>query len=142
MKHQLLNILRPLQNRKCLLGVVTIQAVSICVLLLLLTISEWRKPPLPYRKDVDFVEPNYTKQALEWMRLPERVKHLNENPIYANFNISRNKNPPHVTLLIIVSSAPKRIERRMAIRETWWQQCKSSEKVRYLLCFFNIVCIP
>ena len=41
-------------------------------------------------------------------------------------------------LLLIVSTAPQRFDRRDAIRKTWWRLCELSEKVRkiHLELFF------
>ena len=68
-------------------------------------------------------------KAVKWMELPNKMENLNENPVYAKFNTSRKEKPSKVNLLIIVSSAPKRSDRRLAIRETWWQQCRSTKRV-------------
>ena len=51
------------------------------------------------------------------------------NPIYSQFNIIPTKKKKNVTLLLIVSSGPKRFERRQAIRDTYWKQCHSSKEV-------------
>ena len=40
-------------------------------------------------------------------------------------NLGRNKRA--VLLLIIVSTAPARFERRQAIRETWWKHCSGNQ---------------
>ena len=37
------------------------------------------------------------------------------------------KNKRVVLLLIIVSTAPARFERRQAIRETWWKHCSGNQ---------------
>ena len=67
--------------------------------------------------------------TMEWQKLPNKMNHLNMNPVYAKLGIPRIKFRPRVNLLLIVSSAPSRIERRMAIRETWWNQSKTNAKV-------------
>ena len=64
-----------------------------------------------------------------WAFLPDKMKRINENPVYRNFNITNKIWKPHITIILIVSSAPKRFDRRKAIRETWWKQCKSNSKV-------------
>ena len=40
-------------------------------------------------------------------------------------DLGRNKTK--VLLLIIVSTAPQRFERRQAIRDTWWKHCNGSQ---------------
>ena len=64
-----------------------------------------------------------------WFLLEDKMNRLNENPIYRRFNISQRRKKPHVNLLIIVSSAPRRSDRRFAIRSTWWKLCKSIPRV-------------
>jgi len=56
-------------------------------------------------------------------------KYLSETPTYSKFNWTVSPNKKRVNLLLIISSAPKRSGRRQGIRETWWQQCKSNDKV-------------
>lgn len=55
---------------------------------------------------------------------------FNNNPIYTRFNITNPKIRKRVTVLIIVSTAPRRYDRRQAIRETWWRHCKQTNEVR------------
>ena len=56
-------------------------------------------------------------------QLPERLRWIDLNPMFVNFNLSTPPKQKNVTIIIIVSTAPKRFDRRMAIRETWWKQC-------------------
>ena len=63
----------------------------------------------------------------------EKTNNLLENPVYANFNISKVRRKKKVTLLVIVSSGPRRSDRRNAIRETWWKQCKPTYGVRFII---------
>ena len=70
-------------------------------------------------------------EGYHWLALPDRMQRLNENPVYAKFKIPRQMNRPKVNLLILVSSAPKRGDRRAAIRETWWSQSSKNDKVNY-----------
>ena len=59
----------------------------------------------------------------------EREKLLQWNSINVPLTDLRVKaNKPQALLLVIVSSAPARHDRRNAIRETWWKRC--NEKVR------------
>jgi len=67
--------------------------------------------------------------TMDWHKLSNRMEHLNMNPVYASLGIPRKIVRPVVNLLLIVSSAPSRIERRMAIRDTWWNQSTTNDKV-------------
>ena len=51
------------------------------------------------------------------------------HPFYKTFYIKEPLVKESVTIIIIVSSAPKRIRRRNAIRATWWSQCVQKELV-------------
>jgi len=55
---------------------------------------------------------------------------IHSHPIFGKFNITRPPKIKKVNVLVIVSSAPKRIDRRQMIRRTWWQECKNNENVR------------
>ena len=57
------------------------------------------------------------------------TSYIMKNPIYANFSIKPNQYRKRVNLLVIVTSAPSRIERRNAIRDTWWKSCRNNTKV-------------
>ena len=57
------------------------------------------------------------------------ISYIIKNPIYANFSIEPNQSRKRVNLLVIVTSAPSRIERRNAIRDTWWKSCQNNTKV-------------
>ena len=64
--------------------------------------------------------PFYTNINFTW---------LADNPIYRNFEIKEAKKKKRVTVLVIVSSGPRRIDRRNAIRNTWWKLCKRNGTV-------------
>ena len=57
------------------------------------------------------------------------INYIMKNPIYANFSIKPNQFRKRVNLLVIVTSAPRRIDRRNAIRDTWWKSCQNNTKV-------------
>jgi len=69
-------------------------------------------------------------------RSNKRIKLL-ENPVYANFNITKASGRKKVTLLLIVSSGPRRVDRRNAIRQTWWKQCVQTYGVIPECIFFT-----
>ena len=57
------------------------------------------------------------------------INYIMKNPIYANFSIKPNQFRKRVNLLVIVTSAPSRTDRRDAIRDTWWKSCQNNTKV-------------
>ena len=79
--------------------------------------------------DVDVFE-GEVNATMNWHKLPNRMKQLNMNPVYAALGIPRKVPRPRVNLLLIVSSAPSRVDRRVAIRDTWWNQSRSTDKVK------------
>ena len=66
---------------------------------------------------------------LPWHKRKDKFDILNSNVIYMKFNIPRALKREKLNILLIISSAPSRSDRRFAIRDTWWNQCKSSTKV-------------
>lgn len=64
-----------------------------------------------------------------WYSLPNKFDRLLENPIYVRYNLTLPVIREKVDMIFIVSSAPKRLERRTAIRETWWPFCKPVKRV-------------
>lgn len=72
------------------------------------------KIPIPYRTIFSFGM-SFLKKPTPW---------IDSSPIYSKFNISTPMFRKRVTVLIIVSTAPRRFDRRQAIRETWWKDCK------------------
>lgn len=52
------------------------------------------------------------------------------HPIFKKFYIQEPSNKKRVNIIIIVSSAPKRIERRTMIRRTWWTQCRTTGSIQ------------
>jgi len=56
-------------------------------------------------------------------------EYLIKHPLFSKFNLTISPNKTRVNLVVIITSAPKRSDRRQAIRDTWWQQCKSNDRV-------------
>lgn len=65
-------------------------------------------------------------------RLPQDIEHddvanddkfLINHPVFKTFNLTLPDRKKKVRLLLIVSTAPQRYDRREAIRKTWWTQC-------------------
>ena len=50
---------------------------------------------------------------------------LIKHPVFKNFNIIPPVQKKNVRLLVIVTTAPQRNDRREAIRNTWWTRCKN-----------------
>ena len=66
------------------------------------------------------------------MKEPEDsfVLFLKNHSVFKMFNISRvYKKKKRVHVLVIVSTAPKRRDRRDGIRKTWWKRCLQTKKV-------------
>ena len=84
---------------------------------------------------VDLTWNNHSKRSsryttnLNYSNLISYNSYILKNPIYANFSIKPNQSRKRVNLLVIVTSAPSRIERRNAIRDTWWKSCQNNTKV-------------
>ncbi|XP_057300552.1 uncharacterized protein LOC130633660 [Hydractinia symbiolongicarpus] len=57
------------------------------------------------------------------------IPYIRNNSYLANFQIKPKGNKKNVNVLLIVSTGPRRYDRRATIRKTWWQQCKSTGKV-------------
>lgn len=51
-------------------------------------------------------------------------------------------NKEKVLLLIIVSTAPQRLDRRQAIRDTWWKHCTGDEVKQQSTSCRNTVNVP
>lgn len=54
---------------------------------------------------------------------------IDNHPIYKRFYIKNVNSRKRVSVLVVVSTAPKRIDRRNAIRKTWWKQCVGTGNV-------------
>ena len=63
------------------------------------------------------------------------VSHLNQNIVFKKFNIREPEQRTKIDIILIVSSAPARTERRSVIRQTWWPECRSTERVCSFLNF-------
>ena len=73
-------------------------------------------------------------ESVKWAALSKEEKRnsLLDNPVYANFNITKTLKKRKVNVILIVSSGPRRIARRNAIRKTWWKQCHATAGVTCL----------
>ena len=84
----------------------------------------------------DLIRNNHSKRSSRYATnlnyfnlISYNTSYIIKNPIYANFSIKPNQSRKRVNLLVIVTSAPSRIERRNAIRDTWWKSCQNNTKV-------------
>ena len=55
--------------------------------------------------------------------------YLITHPVYERFSIVRPLTKKEVRLLVIITTAPQREERRSAVRRTWWTQCRSEVRI-------------
>lgn len=69
----------------------------------------------------------YAKSA-KWMSQSKdkKLQNLLDNPVFKTFDIKKPKRKKFAHVLLIVSSGPRRVDRRNAIRDTWWKDCKKT----------------
>ena len=85
-----------------------------------------------------FFKTAISTNSVPWHKQPDKFLHLNENIVYKKFSIPRAIKLERVNVIFIVSSAPSRVDRRDAIRQTWWKQCQSTSKVEIDLIYFGV----
>ena len=57
-------------------------------------------------------------------------RYLDNHKVFRKLNVSRVNYPKkRVNILVIVSSAPQRSDRRENIRQTWWKDCVPTNEV-------------
>ena len=68
------------------------------------------------------------ERSREWMSQSrnDKIKNILDNPIFSGFKIKKPARKKFVNVLVIVSSGPRRVDRRNSIRETWWADCKTT----------------
>ena len=76
-------------------------------------------------------------KSAKWAALSveEKREHLLENPVYATYNITKPVQKERVNVLLIISSGPRRRDRRDALRKTWLKECVTTAGVRLILSF-------
>ena len=117
-------------RQSCVRVFTTVQFIIIFILILTLkSFRESNEFRHHYRTQGGIAASSRQYNTSTWVNRPDKMERLNENPVYARFRIKRKKERAKLSLLIIVSTAPRRSDRRAAIRETWWKQCKNTEKV-------------
>ena len=96
---------------------------------------------LPKRTDPPSELDIIMDRALQWaaQTRTQKLATLLQNPVYERLQLKdtvRKKDGSvgkiarkKVDLLLIVSSGPRRIDRREAIRQTWWKDCVQTSKV-------------
>ena len=72
-------------------------------------------------------------------KAPSNITWIDKNPIYSKYNIKTIKQRKHVTIIIIISTAPRRLDRRMAIRETFWKECVRTKSVSLFSLMLKIL---
>ena len=68
---------------------------------------------------------NETFQRLQQSQVSLDDEFLLTHPVFKEFNITPPIDKRFVHLLVIVTTGPQRHDRRKAIRDTWWTQCKN-----------------
>lgn len=76
-------------------------------------------------------------RSAKWAALSaeEKREHLLENPVYATYDISKPVQKERVNVLLIISSGPRRGDRRDALRKTWLKECVTTVGVCLILSF-------
>ena len=76
-------------------------------------------------------------KSAKWaaLSIEEKREHLLENPVYATYNITKPVQKERVNVLLIISSGPRRRDRRDALRKTWLKECVTTAGVRLVLSF-------
>ena len=76
-------------------------------------------------------------KSAKWaaLSIEEKREHLLENPVYATYNITKPVQKERVNVLLIISSGPRRRDRRDALRKTWLKECVTTAGVRSILSF-------
>lgn len=71
-------------------------------------------PPPLYYYDSSLIDKDPNKLNFTW---------IDNHPVYKRFYLQNVEKKERRTVVVVVSSAPKRVDRRNAIRRTWWKQC-------------------
>ena len=66
-----------------------------------------------------------TFQRLQQSQVLLDDQFLLTHPVFKEFNITPLVDKRFVHLLVIITTGPQRHDRRKAIRDTWWSQCKN-----------------
>ena len=76
-------------------------------------------------------------KSVKWAALSveEKREHLLENPVYATYNITKPVQKERVNVFLIISSGPRRGDRRDALRKTWLKECVTTAGVCLILSF-------
>ena len=76
-------------------------------------------------------------KSAKWaaLSIEEKREHLLENPVYATYNITKPVQKERVNVLLIISSGPRRRDRRDALRKTWLKECVTTAGVCLILSF-------
>lgn len=78
-----------------------------------------------------------TLSPSELLKLSKEINNVtSHHPIYKDFNIPGKgmfgtlNTLQQINILLVVSSGPGRLQRRNAIRRTWWKECQQKPNVR------------
>ena len=82
-----------------------------------------RKYPDTHLDTLEQLIPTLSSQGIQQQTSQINFTWIDRHPIYKQFYIRNVKSKKQVTVVVVVSSAPKRLDRRNAIRRTWWKQC-------------------
>ncbi|XP_012564874.2 uncharacterized protein LOC101237488 isoform X1 [Hydra vulgaris] len=83
------------------------------------------------------IQPSISKDIMMKRYMENNNLELSKNTVYKSLNVLKLSKPEQINMILIVSSAPSRFDRRLAIRQTWWKQCKSTSKLSVKCVFLT-----
>ncbi|XP_066910310.1 uncharacterized protein [Clytia hemisphaerica] len=111
----------------------------VCGAMILITVSTIFKTQSISSISIEINIMNESKMTLKnpLTSLTHEIRNMTKsNPIYRRFNVEHvDAVLRRVDLFLLVSSGPGRVERRDAIRKTWWKECVNTKRIT-LACFF------
>ena len=105
-------------------------SATVCTVGLIFHIHLSTLPGLFMRPVPNFLYKNHSDSSVSNEKLSTGLSYASPIPLIDFKDLGSRKKK--VLLLIIVSTAPQRFDRRQAIRDTWWKHCTGSQ-VRHII---------
>lgn len=96
---------------------------------------------LEIRSEVKTVDLTITSTEVPFFKTKINSTWLENNPVYKRYYVESPPVKKTVTILVIVSTAPKKVDRRNAIRSTWWTQCVKTNNVSVIFTSYIFIFI-